>query len=93
MAHAKLGNMLENGRGVEKNLTRAVKQYKLGIQRGDKTAYAMLANMYEKSDAPVDVDVYVMLGKQYNTGINIQQDKKNAAKFYTKAAQLKDTPG
>jgi len=92
MAHAKLGNMLENGRGVEKNLTRAVKQYKLGINKGDKTAYAMLANMYEKSDAPDDVTVYVMLGDQYDKGDNIPQDKEKAVKFYAKAKQLEYAP-
>jgi len=47
-AEVTLGNLYENGIGVEKNKTKAVMYYKASAQRGDRYAFNQLKRMYDE---------------------------------------------
>ena len=64
-----LGNMYEEGRGVEKNYVDAAKYYKLAADRGYADAQFALGNMYEDGRG-VDMKDEVEAARLYNLAAN-----------------------
>ena len=92
--------MLYYGNGIEKDPQKAMQYYNLAGEQGLSLAKEMNAiyryNKYQDMSGFLDMDIkkitraesWLILGKEYEYGINLKQDSKEAEKCYRKAAEL-----
>ena len=100
MAQFAYAQMLENGNGVEQNTTLAMKYYTMSGEQGLSLSKEIMAintyNKYNDFSGFLDIDFrkisraesWLIIGKEYESGINLKQNNTESEKCYQKAAQM-----
>jgi len=79
--------MYERGQGVDKNLTEAVRLYRLSADKGDENAQYNLGTFSSTPSFPFTFYIISLLGVLYENGDGVTKDPAESFKLYTKSAE------